>query len=67
VKKQPLLNGFPVTIIATAKRKIQAAICNQQAIITQDSLSGYAVLFANILPSEFLKSIDPTQRRKRPT
>jgi hypothetical protein len=64
VKKQPFLNGFPVTIIATTKRKMQAAIRHQQAIITQDSLSGYAVLFENSLPGEFLKSIDPTQRQR---
>lgn len=64
VTKQPFLNDFPLTIFATAKRRMQAAIRQSRSIITQRSLSGYAVLFEDILSGDFLKSIDPTQRQR---
>ena len=62
--KQPFLTDFPLVVFATAKRRLQAAIRRTSAIITQQSLSGYAVLFQDILPGEFLKSIDPTERQR---
>ena len=62
--KQPFLTDFPLTIFATAKRRLQAAIRHSSAIITRRSLSGYAVMFEDILPGEFLASIDPTARQR---
>lgn len=43
---------------------MQAAIRQSRAIITQRSLSGYAVLFEDVLPGDFLESIDPTERQR---
>jgi len=43
VKKQPFLTDFPLTVFATARRRLQAAIRNASAIITRSSLSGYSV------------------------
>lgn len=62
--KQPFLSDFPLTIFATGKRRVQAAIRHSRAIITQRSLSGYSVLFEDILSGDFLESIDPTQRQR---
>lgn len=62
--KQPFLTDFPLTVFATAKRRLQAAIRQSSAIITRRSLSGYAVLFEDILPGDFLASIDPTKRQR---
>ena len=61
VTKQPFLTGFPLTVFASAKRRLQAAIRRSSAIITHRSLSGYAVLFEDLLPGDFLSSIDPTR------
>lgn len=62
--KQPFLNDFPLTIFATAKRRAQAAIRRARSIITKRSLSGYLVLFEDVLSGEFLESIDPTKRQR---
>lgn len=62
--KQPFLTDFPLVVFATAKRRLQAAIRRTSAIITRRSLSGYAVLFEDMLPGEFLASIDPTERQR---
>ena len=62
--KQPFLTDFPLTVFASAKRRLQAAIRHTSALITRRSLSGYAVLFEDILPGAFLASIDPTQRQR---
>jgi hypothetical protein len=62
VTKQPFLIDFPLTVFATAKRRLQAAIRQSSAIITRRPLSGYAVLFEHILAGDFLSSIDPTLR-----
>ncbi len=64
MKKQPYLTDFPLTVFATARRRLQATIRKASAIITRSSLSGYAVLFEDILPSDFLTSIDPTTRQR---
>jgi Transposase DDE domain len=64
VTKQPFLTDFPLTIFATAKRRLQAAIRQSSAIITRRSLSGYAVLFEDVLSGDFLTSIDPTLRQR---
>ena len=63
--KQPFLTDFPLVVFATAKRRLQAAIRRTSAIITRRSLSGYAVLFEDMLPGEFLASIDPTERQRK--
>lgn len=62
--KQPFLTDFPLVVFATAKRSLQAAIRRTSAVIVRRSLSGYAVLFEDILSGEFLASIDPTQRQR---
>jgi hypothetical protein len=54
VTKQPFLTGFPLTVFATAKRRLQAAIRQSSAIITRRSLSGYAVLFEDVERGRFL-------------
>lgn len=64
VTKQPLLTDFPTTIFANAKRRWQAAIRASRALLNQQSLSGYAVIFNELLPGEFLRSIDPTARQR---
>lgn len=65
VTKQPFLPDFPLTVFATAKRRMQAAIRRTSAVITRRSLSGYAVLFEDVLPGGFLAAIDPTGRQRR--
>lgn len=64
VKNQPFLTDFPLTIFATAARRLQAAIHKASAIISRSSLSGYAVLFSEILTPDFLLSIDQTKRQR---
>lgn len=64
VKKQPYLTGFPRTVFATAKRRLQAHIRNHRAQIQSQSLSGYSVLFDSVLPADFLQSIDRTKRQR---
>ena len=62
--KQPVLTNFPSTIIATAKRRLQASIREFRASVIRDSLSGYSVLFADVLPRSFFTAIDPTERQR---
>ena len=64
MNKQPFLTDFPLTIFATAKRRLQAAIRRTSSVVRCSSLSGYAVLFEDILPAVFLASIDPTKRQR---
>ena len=64
MKKQPYLTGFPKYILATAKRKKQAAISKIRTGLQQSSLSGYAVLFSDIISSDFLNGIDETKRKR---
>lgn len=40
------------------------AIRSASAIVTRNSLSGYSVLFADVLPPDFLTAIDPTARQR---
>lgn len=62
--KQPFLTGFPRTVFASARRRLQAAIRQASAVVTRRSLTGYAVLFEDILPGDYLASIDPTGRQR---
>jgi hypothetical protein len=64
VKKQPYLTGFPRTVFATARRRLQARIRTQRAEIQSQSLSGYSVLFDSILPADFMQTIDRTRRQR---
>lgn len=62
--KQPLLTGFPRTVLATAKRRLQAAIRGQRAAAMRHSICGYALMFSRVLPGSFLEAIDPTVRQR---
>jgi len=64
VKNQPFLTDFPLTVFATARRRLQAALRSASAVITRSSLSGYSVLFEDVLPPAFLAAIDPTKRQR---
>lgn len=65
MKKQPYLTGFPRTIIATAARRLQAGIRRLRESLTAESLSGYAVMFADILDAGFMRAIDSTRRNRQ--
>lgn len=62
--KQPVLTGFPCTVFATAKRRLQAAIRRQRATVLRDSICGYALVFSSLLPASFLTDADPTKRNR---
>jgi hypothetical protein len=64
VKKQPILTGFPRTVLATARRRLQAAIRRSRRLMVDRCLNGYALLFEPILPAGFLASIDTTRRQR---
>jgi hypothetical protein len=64
MKKQPNLTGFPTTIFATAKRRLQAAMRSSRRLLFNQSLSGYALLFEAILPAAILARFDATQRQR---
>ena len=64
MKKQPFLTSFPLVVFATAKRKIQAALCSQRKRVLRESISGYALLFESVLSPDFLEGIDPTRRQR---
>ena len=64
MKKQQFLTNFPLTVFATSKRKLQAHIrCARESLVTS-SISGYALLFNEVLPSKFLTTADPTKRQR---
>lgn len=62
--KQPVLTGFPCTVFATAKRRLQAAIRQRRGAAIRDSICGYALLFERFLPAAFLRDHDPTVRNR---
>lgn len=64
MKKQQFLTNFPLTVFATSKRKLQARIRKARERLIASSISGYALLFDDALPSSFLATIDPTQRQR---
>lgn len=64
MKKQPNLTGFPTTIFATAKRRLQAVVRRARERTLCESLSGYALLFEEVLPPGFMREIDPTKRQR---
>ena len=64
MKQQPVLANFPSHVFATARRRFQAGIRRLRESLAGESLSGYAVMFAEVLPSAFLRGIDPTRRNR---
>jgi len=64
MKKQSNLPHFPNTIFATAQRRLQAAIRQKRADISASSLSGYSLLFSDILPADALRKHDKTLRQR---
>lgn len=64
VTKQPTLTGFPRTVFATAKRRLQATLRRARQQSIRQSLCGYALMFSDLLPASFLQSIDPTRRQR---
>jgi hypothetical protein len=51
VKKTTFPDRFPLTVFATARRRLQAAIRNASAIVTRSFLSGYSVRVRVVRPS----------------
>lgn len=64
MKQQPVLANFPRHVFATARRKFQAGMRRLRESISDESLSGYSVIFADVWPTAFLKRIDPTRRNR---
>lgn len=64
MKQQPVLANFPSHVFATARRRFQAGIRRLRESLAGESLSGYAVMFADVLPAPFLKGIDNTRRNR---
>ena len=62
MKQQPVLANFPSHVFATARRRFQAGIRRLRESLAGESLSGYAVMFADVLPAGFLRRIDRTKR-----
>ena len=62
--KQPFLTDLPTHLIASDVRRFQAQMQRVADEIAERSLSGYSVLFEDILPGDFLDSIDPTSRQR---
>lgn len=56
VKQEPVLTNFPSHVFATARRKFQAGIRRLRESLIAESLSGYSMVFADVLPAAFLQS-----------
>lgn len=52
MKKEPFLTNFPLTVFATSKRKRQADIRIAKKRLLASSISGYSLLFNDVLPSD---------------
>ena len=64
MKKEPFLTDFPLNIFASSARKIQASLRKLRESISSNSLSGYSVLFNDIISPDFLHQNDPTLRNR---
>jgi len=64
MKKQPFLTDFPLHTLGLIKRKKQAAIRKLREKTIRHSLSGYSLLFEQILGADFLEQIDETKRQR---
>lgn len=62
--KQPILTGFPRTVFASAKRRLQASVRLERMRAIRHSLCGYALLFARFLPAAWLEAKDTTLRQR---
>lgn len=62
--KQPVLTDFPHTVFATAKRRVQAAMQALRGKLIKENPSGYAVLFQDVLPRDFLQNHKPPGRQR---
>lgn len=63
-QNEPFLAGFSKHLYGRAKRTAQEAIRRIRHFALRGSLSGYALLFEDVLPAEFLLEIDQTKRRR---
>lgn len=63
-QKEPFLAGFSKHLYGKAKRSAQAAMQQFRASALRNSISGYGLLFDDVLPAEFLAEIDPTRRNR---
>jgi len=64
VKKEPFLTNFPMHVFATSKRMQQAHIRQAREKLIHSSISGYSILFNDVLPSSYLAEVDPTTRQR---
>ena len=64
MKKEPFLTSFPRHIFASQARKTQACFRRLKEKLSHDSISGYSVLFNDVLPSQFFRGHDPTKRNR---
>ena len=63
-QNEPFLAGFSKQLYGKTKRGLQAAMQKLRVSALRDSLSGYAQLFDDVLPAEFLAAADPTLRNR---
>lgn len=64
VTKTPYLTDFPRTVFANAKRRRQAEIRLRREELASTGISGYALLFEDILPGGFLNQMSTTLRER---
>ncbi|MDP0492189.1 MAG: hypothetical protein Q7Q71_14160, partial [Verrucomicrobiota bacterium JB023] len=62
--KTPYLTDFPRTVFANAKRRRQAEIRLRRDELASTGVSGYALLFEDILSASFLKKLSTTRRER---
>ena len=63
-QNEPFLAGFSKELYGKAKRSAQEAIRRIRHEALRGSLSGYGMLFEDVLPAEFLLGIDETKRNR---
>lgn len=64
MKKTNFLPGFPTTLFGSAKRSLQEQIVKERQKLSSCGLSDLGLLFASLLPSEFLQSITFNKRKR---
>jgi hypothetical protein len=64
VTKQLTLTGFPPTLFANSKRRLQASLRAAREQTIRQSICGYALLFSDALPPHLLEANDPTRRQR---
>jgi len=63
-EKRTIPDQLSADCFATSKRKRQADIRMAKKRLLASSISGYSLLFNDVLPSDYLTSIDPTKRQR---